>query len=36
MESLSRLAPVFREGGSVTAGNASTLSDGAHTPVPQP
>jgi acetyl-CoA C-acetyltransferase len=28
-EKLSRLPPVFREGGSVTAGNASQLSDGA-------
>jgi 3-oxoadipyl-CoA thiolase len=29
MESLARLRPVFREGGTVTAGNASTLNDGA-------
>lgn len=29
LESLARLKPAFREGGSVTAGNASTLSDGA-------
>src|SRR5919199_1733959 len=29
MESLARLRPVFREGGVVTAGNASPLSDGA-------
>ena len=29
MESLGRLAPVFKEGGSVTAGNASSLNDGA-------
>ena len=29
MESLARLAPVFREGGSVTAGNSSGLTDGA-------
>ena len=29
LEKLSALAPVFREGGSVTAGNSSTLSDGA-------
>ena len=28
MESLARLAPVFREGGSVTAGNASGITDG--------
>ncbi len=28
-EALARLKPAFREGGSVTAGNASTLSDGA-------
>jgi acetyl-CoA C-acetyltransferase len=31
MESLARLAPVFKEGGSVTAGNASSLNDGAST-----
>ena len=29
LESLSRLKPVFRDGGSVTAGNASGLNDGA-------
>ena len=29
MEQLAKLRPVFREGGSVTAGNASTLNDGA-------
>ncbi|GAB2527080.1 thiolase family protein [Nocardiopsis aegyptia] len=29
MESLARLRPVFREGGIVTAGNSSSLSDGA-------
>ena len=29
LESLSKLKPAFREGGSVTAGNASMLSDGA-------
>ncbi len=29
METLARLAPVFREGGSVTAGNASGITDGA-------
>ena len=29
LERLAALAPVFREGGSVTAGNASTLNDGA-------
>ncbi len=29
VEALSRLAPVFREGGSVTAGNSSGLTDGA-------
>ena len=29
LEALSRLRPVFREGGTVTAGNASPLSDGA-------
>jgi 3-oxoadipyl-CoA thiolase len=29
LEALSRLAPAFRTGGSVTAGNASTLNDGA-------
>ena len=29
MESLAKLAPVFREGGSVTAGNSSGLTDGA-------
>ncbi|HEX2047413.1 MAG TPA: thiolase family protein [Acidimicrobiales bacterium] len=29
VEALSRLRPVFREGGTVTAGNASPLSDGA-------
>lgn len=29
LEQLSRLAPVFREGGTVTAGNSSGLSDGA-------
>ena len=29
MESLAKLAPVFRKGGSVTAGNASGLTDGA-------
>lgn len=29
LESLARLKPAFREGGTVTAGNASTLSDGA-------
>jgi 3-oxoadipyl-CoA thiolase len=29
LEQLARLRPVFREGGSVTAGNASTLNDGA-------
>jgi acetyl-CoA C-acetyltransferase len=29
MENLGRLAPVFKEGGSVTAGNASSLNDGA-------
>jgi acetyl-CoA C-acetyltransferase len=29
LEKLARLPPVFREGGSVTAGNASQLSDGA-------
>ena len=29
IEKLSRLKPAFREGGSVTAGNASTLNDGA-------
>jgi acetyl-CoA C-acetyltransferase len=29
MESLGRLAPVFREGGSVTAGNSSGITDGA-------
>jgi acetyl-CoA C-acetyltransferase len=29
MDSLGRLAPVFREGGSVTAGNSSGLTDGA-------
>jgi acetyl-CoA acyltransferase len=29
IESLARLRPVFREGGTVTAGNASTLNDGA-------
>jgi acetyl-CoA C-acetyltransferase len=29
MESLARLAPVFREGGSVTAGNSSGITDGA-------
>jgi 3-oxoadipyl-CoA thiolase len=29
LESLAKLRPVFREGGSVTAGNASTLNDGA-------
>jgi 3-oxoadipyl-CoA thiolase len=28
-EALAKLAPVFREGGTVTAGNASTLNDGA-------
>jgi len=28
MESLARLAPVFREGGSVTAGNSSGITDG--------
>ncbi len=29
LEGLSRLAPAFRKGGTVTAGNASTLNDGA-------
>ena len=29
IEALSKLAPAFRKGGSVTAGNASTLNDGA-------
>jgi acetyl-CoA C-acetyltransferase len=29
LESLARLKPVFRKGGSVTAGNSSTLNDGA-------
>ncbi|MDQ3759084.1 MAG: acetyl-CoA C-acyltransferase, partial [Actinomycetota bacterium] len=29
MEQLAKLRPVFREGGTVTAGNASTLNDGA-------
>jgi acetyl-CoA C-acetyltransferase len=29
MESLARLAPVFRDGGSVTAGNSSGITDGA-------
>jgi len=29
LESLSRLKPAFKEGGSVTAGNASTINDGA-------
>ncbi|MDQ3728201.1 MAG: thiolase family protein [Actinomycetota bacterium] len=29
IESLAKLRPVFREGGTVTAGNASTLNDGA-------
>ncbi len=29
MEALARLRPVFREGGTVTAGNASSLNDGA-------
>jgi acetyl-CoA C-acetyltransferase len=29
MEGLAKLRPVFREGGTVTAGNASTLNDGA-------
>jgi 3-oxoadipyl-CoA thiolase len=29
LEKLSKLRPVFREGGTVTAGNASTLNDGA-------
>jgi 3-oxoadipyl-CoA thiolase len=29
LEKLTKLRPVFREGGSVTAGNASTLNDGA-------
>ena len=29
LEKLAKLAPVFREGGTVTAGNASTLNDGA-------
>src|SRR5207247_2544137 len=29
MEKLAKLPPVFREGGQVTAGNASQLSDGA-------
>jgi len=29
LESLARLRPVFRDGGTVTAGNASTLNDGA-------
>ncbi len=29
LESLAKLRPVFREGGTVTAGNASTLNDGA-------
>ena len=29
LEKLAKLRPVFREGGSVTAGNASTLNDGA-------
>jgi len=29
LEALARLRPAFREGGSVTAGNASTLNDGA-------
>ncbi|HEV7614760.1 MAG TPA: thiolase family protein [Solirubrobacterales bacterium] len=29
LETLAKLRPVFREGGSVTAGNASTLNDGA-------
>ncbi len=29
LQSLARLRPVFREGGTVTAGNASTLNDGA-------
>jgi len=29
LEAMSRLRPVFREGGTVTAGNASTLNDGA-------
>jgi acetyl-CoA C-acetyltransferase len=29
LESLGRLAPAFRDGGSVTAGNSSTLNDGA-------
>jgi acetyl-CoA C-acetyltransferase len=29
METLARLAPVFREGGSVTAGNSSGITDGA-------
>ena len=29
LESLGRLAPAFRKGGSVTAGNSSTLNDGA-------
>ncbi len=29
LEQLAKLRPVFREGGSVTAGNASTLNDGA-------
>jgi acetyl-CoA C-acetyltransferase len=29
METLARLSPVFREGGSVTAGNASGITDGA-------
>ncbi len=29
LESLAKLAPAFRKGGSVTAGNSSTLNDGA-------
>lgn len=29
LEKLARLVPIFREGGSVTAGNSSTLNDGA-------
>ena len=29
LEKLAKLRPVFREGGTVTAGNASTLNDGA-------
>ncbi len=29
MEALSRLSPVFRKGGTVTAGNSSSMNDGA-------